>query len=766
MARNAETALLLNMEATLRKFERQMNKAPRVAGRSARRIEGRFTQMSRKMDQVGARGARGLGMIGVRAGATVAPLALMGLGLQQIVSNGDKLTLLGGRLEAITGSAELAASGVEGISEIMVETGSSIETASSAFTRFTQAGKSIGATQGEVLTLTETLLKLGRVGGGTTQELNAGAIQLGQALASGQLRGDELRSVLENLPVVAEALADALGVNIGQLREMAEAGELTSRKVFDALLSKADEANQKFGDMPLTVEVASGRMAAAWARFTASIDDSLGLSRALAGVLDDVAAKLDRASLKGAGLVSAQIDEASAVLDDPLFADDEAARAQAEKRLRRLEEVKAVYLRNAAAMERAERQRAEEEAKGQAETEFNITRANQARERELELLGKAERAIRRAGESAEEAFRERAPGATEEQIKNIRAFAEETERLKQARSGSSGRTQLSVEERLSEVYVDQLQALAHRRELVGKTAAEQARLNAEYAARNSLIAAALDKNRQVSSETLFAIEAQVEKIGELTEATYEAEEAERARQDALKDSAREAERFQREAEQANERLVEGLIQATIHAQSFEDALKNIAIQLIEIAASDFFKALMGGQTSGSVFGSLFSDLFSSAPLPGSAGASGALRVTPGATGFSGGGQVHGSGGPTSDSIPAMLSDGEFVVRAASARKNLALLHRINRSGSAAPRFANGGMVGRSASAISVAGPSVRVIINNNSAATVKTNQRSNGDGVDIFAQIDDTMAGVIADPGSRTNEVLRQMSDVAGLERR
>jgi tape measure domain-containing protein len=104
----------------------------------------------------------------------------------------------------------------------------------------------IGATDEQVVQLTSNILKLGAIGGGSAQEIRSGVIQLGQALASGRLQGDELRSILENLPLVARAIADGLGVGVGKLREMGKAGELTAQTVFDALLSRTDEVNRKF----------------------------------------------------------------------------------------------------------------------------------------------------------------------------------------------------------------------------------------------------------------------------------------------------------------------------------------------------------------------------------------------------------------------------------------------------------------------------------------------------------------------------------------
>lgn len=542
--------------------------------------------------------------------ASAGAVTAFGIALRSVVQNGDKLNQLRGRIEALTGSAVQAETGVEGLTSIMLETGANIDTAASAFTRFTQAGRNIGATQQEVLTLTDTLLKLGRVGGGTTQELNAGATQLAQALASGQLRGDELRSVMENLPLVTDALATSLGVSVGQLREMAEQGDLTARKVFDALLSKADEANEKFATLPVTVEMATGRMAAAWTRFTAQIDDSIGLSRTLAGILDTIANKLDRASLTGLDLVQAQIAERQERLAQRgpgAEANFPGARERLEQEIRDLQAVEAQYLRSNAAMTAAANERG----------------------------------------AAEAAAAEEATKAT-----------------------GGGRAQAPLIERLDDVYGESIDGLIEREELIGKTADQQARLNAENALRNRLEAEAGDAIDR------DGVRAEIEKLvtvyGELAVATHRAEEAERARINASQEAAQEAKSAAEASDRFISNTVDGLVNAGFAADSFSEGLKNIGRELAALATSDILKGLLGlGGGSGSIFGSVGSLLGSSSL--------GSLRFgfKDGVVGVDRMGRARGPGGPRGDKIPAMLSAGETVMTARATQRNAPMLRAMN-----------------------------------------------------------------------------------------
>ncbi|MGE0713801.1 MAG: tape measure protein [Alphaproteobacteria bacterium] len=219
---------------------------------------------------------------GVSAGALVT----------SIIEAGDAVTRLEGRFRALTGSGMAAKEAVQQTFAIASRTGAAFDEVGQSLSRFTIASQAVGATRAEAARLVETVMKLGTIGGSTTQELAAGALQLGQALSSGRLQGDELRSILENMPLVAKAIADQLGVSVGKLKEMGSAGELTAEKVFGALLAQGKKTDEMFAAMPLTVSRAAGEAKVAWMQFAAAIDESLGLSQRLAASLQAIAGLL------------------------------------------------------------------------------------------------------------------------------------------------------------------------------------------------------------------------------------------------------------------------------------------------------------------------------------------------------------------------------------------------------------------------------------------------------------------------------------------
>ena len=113
------------------------------------------------------------------------------------------------------------------------------------------AGNAFSSNQ-EIVAFAEQLNKQMALSGTTTQEAQAAMLQLTQGLASGTLRGEELNSVLEQTPMIAQSIAKYMGVNTGEMRELASEGLITADVVKNAMFASADEINEKFEQMPMT----------------------------------------------------------------------------------------------------------------------------------------------------------------------------------------------------------------------------------------------------------------------------------------------------------------------------------------------------------------------------------------------------------------------------------------------------------------------------------------------------------------------------------
>ncbi len=104
----------------------------------------------------------------------------------------------------------------------------------------------------EAIAFVEQLNKQFKISGASVQESTAAMYQLTQAMAAGKLQGDEFHSIMENAPMLAQAIAQQMGMTVGQLKEMSSQGLITADVIKEALFNSAEETNAKFAEIPMT----------------------------------------------------------------------------------------------------------------------------------------------------------------------------------------------------------------------------------------------------------------------------------------------------------------------------------------------------------------------------------------------------------------------------------------------------------------------------------------------------------------------------------
>jgi tape measure domain-containing protein len=226
--------------------------------------------------------AAALGPVGLAVGAAVIAITALGVAakatLEPLAQASDRLELFKARLKNALEDAGLAETALADLTKMAAETGLGFQTTADAFLRFARANQTIGANNQQLLQFTETVQKLGAVSGASLGETQSAMMQLGQALSSGRLQGDELRSIGENAPAILKAIADGVGVSVGQIRAMGSAGELSTQKIFEALLKSTDKVRQEFSTLPDTVERQNQRLTDAWDRMLATMGERLKAS--------------------------------------------------------------------------------------------------------------------------------------------------------------------------------------------------------------------------------------------------------------------------------------------------------------------------------------------------------------------------------------------------------------------------------------------------------------------------------------------------------
>ncbi len=186
---------------------------------------------------------------------TVRNLAGAFLGIQTgqwLVGTSDQLTQINARLQLMTGSAEAAAEANEQIYQAAMRARGAYTDMADLVSQLGTLAPDAFSDTGEIVAFAEQLQKQMALSGTSTQAAQAAMLQLTQGLASGVLRGEELNSVLEQTPMVAQTIADYMGVNVGTMRELASEGAITADVVKNALLGAAQETNAAFAQMPMT----------------------------------------------------------------------------------------------------------------------------------------------------------------------------------------------------------------------------------------------------------------------------------------------------------------------------------------------------------------------------------------------------------------------------------------------------------------------------------------------------------------------------------
>jgi len=219
-------------------------------------------------------------------------LVASAVGIRQVQQMVDTYTNLQNRLRQVTtGTANLAAV-TSNLFDIANRTRSSYEGTAELYARVALATKELGVSQRELLTFTERVNQAIILSGASAQEASAGLIQLSQGLASGTLRGDELRSVLEQLPAVADVIAKHLRVTRGELRQMGADAKITTDVVL-AAFRNAENISADFANTVPTIGQAFTVLNNQLIKFIGETDQAYGVSNKLATAIIALSNNID-----------------------------------------------------------------------------------------------------------------------------------------------------------------------------------------------------------------------------------------------------------------------------------------------------------------------------------------------------------------------------------------------------------------------------------------------------------------------------------------
>lgn len=255
--------LVVRLEAQMKTFENEMKRSRSVADRETKAIEDRFNKLGPNITRAMASAGKG---VTAALGAISA-----GVAIREVQQLADTYTQAGNKIAASAQSAgkpiEDMGSTLNIVGDIAQRSRSSFEATADLYARLTRSSTELGVSQTEIAVATEVVAKSLKSSGASAAETSSALTQLGQALGSGKLQGDELRSLLESAPGLAQVIAREFNTTIGGLRELGSTGELTSRRVFDALLKAAPEVEAAFAKTKATVADAFTEMTTAATRY-------------------------------------------------------------------------------------------------------------------------------------------------------------------------------------------------------------------------------------------------------------------------------------------------------------------------------------------------------------------------------------------------------------------------------------------------------------------------------------------------------------------
>lgn len=223
--------------------------------------------------------------------ASLLGAAVGGIGFAAMLKTADSMQILNNQIRVATdGAAEYAIAQSE-IERIAMSTFSSLESVGQMYASNERALSSLGKSQSEVLLFTENISKAMSVSGGSAESQAAALTQLGQAMASGVLRGDEFNSIAEQAPVIMDLLTESLGVTRGELRAMAADGKLTAEIVYDAVSGASSTLDGMMGQTVTTMSQAMTNVKTQWALL------SDGLINGEGGIGDGLASSIQKVAL-------------------------------------------------------------------------------------------------------------------------------------------------------------------------------------------------------------------------------------------------------------------------------------------------------------------------------------------------------------------------------------------------------------------------------------------------------------------------------------
>lgn len=205
----------------------------------------------------------------------------------------DEYTNLQNRLRLVTTGAENLRRVNKELLTISNQTRSDLSATSELYFRLASNTKELGLSQQQLLGFTKSVNQAIILSGASSAEASGGLRQLAQGIASNTLRGEELNSVLENLPKVAEIIRSGLGVTIGEMRKLGAEGKISAKDIIDAFQKAGKSLDEEFGTTVPTLSQSFTVLKNNFLVFIGQLNESTGITATLSKLIIGLANNLD-----------------------------------------------------------------------------------------------------------------------------------------------------------------------------------------------------------------------------------------------------------------------------------------------------------------------------------------------------------------------------------------------------------------------------------------------------------------------------------------
>lgn len=246
--------------------------ASRMFGNSAANMAASATKAEMGISRIKASVNSLTGALGPLAGAMVAAFSI-----SAIKDTADEMMNLDGRLRTITDSDEQRYGVEEKLYALSQRNRQALSSMGDLYYKVARSAKHFGVSEEDSMRVTDIVSRALTVGGASANEASSAILQLGQALGSGVLQGDELSSLDDNASLLMQHIAENMGVTIGDLKKMGSEGKLTSAAVIDAILKSGTAIDAEFDKMPTTIGQAETEIKNSWDMLILHISRSTGV---------------------------------------------------------------------------------------------------------------------------------------------------------------------------------------------------------------------------------------------------------------------------------------------------------------------------------------------------------------------------------------------------------------------------------------------------------------------------------------------------------